>query len=68
MLKKLENDQAKSIKNDGIHKLKCFHNKYVIQQQMKDREKQREQSMYEYDRDKKLVNEIVSKIQEEDMK
>lgn len=67
VLKKLEVDQAKSNKNDGIHKLKCFHNKYVIQQQMKDREKQREQSMYEYDRDRKLVNEIVKKIQEEDM-
>jgi len=58
----MDNEQKKQ----GAHKLKSLHNKYVIQQQMKERVKQREDAKYEYERDKQQVDDIVQKIAFED--
>lgn len=66
VLTKLNVDQDKEKNKQGVHKLKSLHNKYVIQQQMKDREKQRVEAKYEYDRDKQQVEEIMQKIAFED--
>lgn len=44
-----------------------FNAKYILQDQMKDREKQKQESMKEYQRDKELVNDAVNKIRAEDI-
>lgn len=67
VLEKLEQEQERERSLQGVHKLKSLHNKYVIQQQMKDRVKQRDEAKYEYERDKKQVEEIVQKIALEDL-
>ena len=68
VLAKLEKEQIVVHKTQGAHKLKNFHNKYVIQQQMKDRANQRAEAKYEYERDKNQVDDIIKKIQFEDLK
>lgn len=68
VLNKLNDEMAKETKVEGQQRLKTLHTKYVIQQQMKDRVKQKEESKYEYERDKKQVEDIIRHIAEEDYK
>ena len=67
VLNKLSQDQDKESKIQGVHKIKSLHNKYVIQKQMKNRELQRAQAQFEYERDKAQVHAIIDKIRQEDM-
>lgn len=66
VLNKLNDEIAKETKVEGQQRLKTLHTKYVIQQQMKDRVKQKEESKYEYERDKKQVEDIIRQIAHED--
>lgn len=67
VLAKLSVDQEKNRNHENVQRIKALHNKYVIQQQMKDREKQRFEAKYEYERDKTQVEDIVKKIAFEDL-
>ena len=67
ILKNLEEEKIRESKQENKKRLMALHSKYIIQQQMKDRSKQREESKYEYMRDKSLVDNIVKQIAEEDL-
>jgi colicin import membrane protein len=48
-------------------KMESLQSKYILQQQMRDREKQKEESQAEYQRDKRQVDNIVKKLIQEDL-
>lgn len=67
VISKLNNELHKESQNEGKQRLLALHNKYIIQKQIKEREIQREDAKYEYERDKKQIHEIMKKIEEEDL-
>jgi hypothetical protein len=67
VISKLSNELHKESQNEGKQRLLALHNKYIIQKQIKEREIQREDAKYEYERDKKQIHEIMKKIEEEDL-
>ncbi len=67
ILEKLEIEQQMQQEAEIQKKMEKLNSKYVIQNQMKDKEKLKEESRQEYLRDKFLVNDAVQKIIMEDM-
>lgn len=66
VLNKLNEEKVQETKVEAKQRLKTLHTKYVIQQQMKDKVKQKEESKYEYERDKKQADDIMRQIAQED--
>ena len=67
ILEKLELEQKAENDKEIQKKMEKLNSKYVIQNQMLDKEKFKEESRQEYLRDKGLVNDAVQKIIQEDV-
>ena len=67
ILEKLELEQKSQNDKEIQKKMEKLNSKYVIQNQMKDKEKLKEESRQEYFRDKGLVDDAVQKIIKEDI-
>jgi hypothetical protein len=63
----MEEDNNRLRDREMHKKMENLKSKYILQQQMRDREKQKEESQAEYQRDKRQVDEIVNKIIQDDM-
>jgi hypothetical protein len=67
LLLELEEEQRRQREIENSKKGERIQSKFVLQQQMKEKEKLREESRKEYLRDKQLVDDIVTKIIKEDL-
>jgi hypothetical protein len=67
ILEKLELEQQRQQEAEIQKKMEKLNSKYIIQNQMKEKEKLKEESRQEYFRDKQLVNDAVQKIIMEDV-
>lgn len=67
ILDKLDREQQRERDLENQKKSEKLNSKYVIQNQMKEKEKLKEESRAEYVRDKGLVNEAVQKVIMEDI-
>ena len=67
VLGNLEHERQMALEAENKKREERIAAKHIIQQQMRDREKQKQESMKEYMRDKKLVDDQVNKIIEEDL-
>ena len=67
LLSQLEDEQTQKRELENSKKIEKIQSKYVLQQQMKEKEKLLEESRQEYLRDKQLVDTIVNKIIKEDI-
>jgi hypothetical protein len=67
LLENLENERYRLQEEEIRKKMEKLSSKYVLQQQMKDREKLKEESKAEYERDRQLVDNIVNNIIQEDL-
>ena len=66
VLEQLKHDEELEREKEKRRREKMLQAKYVIQQQMKDREKERLESKKELERDKQQIDDIVKKILQED--
>jgi hypothetical protein len=64
---KMKEDEDRLRERDMQRKMDNLRSKYILQQQMRDREKQKEESQAEYLRDKKQVDDIVRNLIQEDL-
>lgn len=67
LLARLEDERNKVAELELQKKMENLKSKYVLQQQMKDKERLREESNQEYTRDKKQVDDIVKQLMMEDL-
>lgn len=67
VLSNLEEERLKQQEIENKKRQERLQTKYALQQQMRDRAKEREESMKEYMRHKRLVDDQVRKIIEEDL-
>ena len=67
ILEKLEMEQKAQNDKEIQQKMEKLNSKYVIQDQMKEKEKLKDESRQEYIRDKGLVDDAVQKIIQEDI-
>lgn len=67
ILEKLEMEQKAQNDKEIQQKMEKLNSKYVIQEQMKEKEKLKDESRQEYIRDKGLVDDAVQKIIQEDI-
>lgn len=67
LLTELEEEERRQRELENSKKTERVQSKFVLQQQMKEKERLREESRQEYLRDKQLVDDIVNKIIREDM-
>lgn len=67
ILEKLELENKKEQEKEINKKIELLNSKYVIQNQMKEKDKLKEESRQEFLRDKALVDDIVNKIVMEDV-
>ena len=65
--KKLEYEKRKAAEEEEKKKQDRLRAKYLIQQQMKDREKLKEEAKKEYEKDKIDVDNMINKLKEEDL-
>jgi hypothetical protein len=67
LLAHMEEERSRLREREIQKKMENLQGKYILQQQMRDREKQKEESQAEYLRDKKQVDAIVRGLIQEDL-
>jgi len=67
VLKEIENEKRKAEEEKEKKKIEFLKNREINLQQIRDKKLQQEQAEKEYERDKKLVDDIVRKMREEDI-
>ena len=67
ILKEIENEKRRNEEENERKKKEFLKNREINLQQIRDRKYEQEQAEKEYERDKKLVDDIVKKMQEEDI-
>ena len=67
VLKEIENEKRKNEEELEKKKIEFLKNREINLQQIRDKKLQQEQAEKEYERDKKLVDDIIKKMQEEDL-
>ena len=67
VLKKLEYEKRKAAEEEERKKQDRIRAKYLLQQQMKDKELLKEEAKKEYEKDKIDVNNMINKLREEDL-
>ena len=67
VLKEIENERRKNEEEKEKKKIEFLKNREINLQQIRDKKLQREEAEKEYERDKKLVDDIVKKMIEEDI-
>ena len=67
LLKNLENERKKVAEEEEKKKQERIRAKHLIQQQMRDRDKLREEAKKEYEKDKIDVDNMINKLKEEDI-
>ena len=66
VLKEIENEKRKNEEEKEKKKIEFLKNREINLQQIRDKKLQQEQAEKEYERDKKLVDDIIKKMYEED--
>ena len=67
VLKEIENEKRRAEEEKEKKKIEFLKNREINLQQIRDKKLQQEQAEKEYERDKKLVDDIVRKMREEDI-
>ena len=67
ILKEIENEKKRNEEENERKKQEFLKNREINLQQIRDKKYEQEQAEKEYERDKKLVDDIVKKMQEEDI-
>jgi hypothetical protein len=67
VLAKMEEENNKLKDRENYKKMENLKSKCILQQQMRDRERQKEESQAEYQRDKKQIDDVVRNLIQEDM-
>jgi len=67
VLQKLEEEKRRENEREMKRKMENVQSKYVLQDQMKNREVQKEESQKEFHRDRTLVDDQVKRIMQEDL-
>jgi hypothetical protein len=67
VLQDIENAKKRKREEDEKKKLEFLKNREINLQQIRDRKKQQEEAEKEYERDKKLVDDMIKKMREEDL-
>ena len=67
VLKEIENEKRRKREEEEKKKIEFLKNREINLQQIRDRKLLQEQAEKEYERDKKLVDDMIKKMQEEDL-